>query len=276
MDDPLAPLRQSTLQQAATKLDWAALHSNQVRDRLGDYVNEGAGFNLKELDGAYAIEVFAKPLPAAIYLSAETSIHALRSALDTAVSSLIGAARGDTTRTNFPMHESEEQLRADFCEGKNTCPDCGSERKTRPRQKQIIDHLPELESVLFDTIKPWLGGNDALWLISKLDNIQKHRSLMPILSFSTVNLDFATAEGNVAVGNDLRIYPNNIGILATSKEPIITGEKAIVRVDALIPDGMPGGGKPLVTQLVACNEAARDALIVIYTALKDQPAMQAR
>jgi hypothetical protein len=117
------------------------------------------------------------------------AIHNLNCALDYAwletakrlVPSII------SERTKLPVRKSRDELE-------------GWLKKPGKNIPAILDVSPELSNFLLNDIRPYRGGNRAIWPIHVLDNIDKHRLLIPILS--SVYL-----EGIVAVDDDGNLWP---------------------------------------------------------------------
>src|SRR5690606_22121211 len=92
------------------------------------------------------------------------ALHNLRSALDVMWFAIRhpGGPDWSDRKTQFPI-----------CEGANSFVKAleGIE-KTFP--KPAVDIL--------NNVKPYKGGNDGLWLLSRLNNIDKHNTLIPVYS----------------------------------------------------------------------------------------------
>lgn len=87
------------------------------------------------------------------------ALHNLRSALDILWRHVMGAVDSDR-KTAFPVYPSAEKFEAE------------RSRVVKSRRKTAMDIL--------HAIKPYKGGNDALWALHELDNIDKHRILIPV------------------------------------------------------------------------------------------------
>lgn len=106
----------------------------------------------------------ADPLPPDLAIISGDCIHNLRSALDHLVWQLVLAngRKPEEMRTAFPVWRSE----ADFESG-------------RPGDAKGISK--EALNVLYG-LKPYKGGNDALWRVHKLDIVDKHRLVLALAS----------------------------------------------------------------------------------------------
>jgi hypothetical protein len=98
-------------------------------------------------------------------------IHNLRSALDHLAYQLvwIGTGKTPSSRTYFPI--------ADNCANYSA-----------RRSEQVQGARPEAINAI-DSLKPYKGGNDTLWKLHKLNNVDKHRILIAVGSaFQSINL----------------------------------------------------------------------------------------
>lgn len=104
-----------------------------------------------------------KPVPVRIAHIAGEVIHTLRSTLDHLAYQLLltanpNAPEKERSRVDFPIYDPTKQTEADAF------------RKVQPLGVRAIDAIRK--------VKPYKGGNDLLWAISVLDNINKHRTLL--------------------------------------------------------------------------------------------------
>ena len=79
-----------------------------------------------------------------------------------------------SNHTKFPVREKSEEL-----EGWLKTPG-----KKHPSIHELCSALSEF---LLDEIRPYRGGDHAIWPVHVLDNIDKHRLLIPILSSGDIN-----------------------------------------------------------------------------------------
>jgi hypothetical protein len=72
-----------------------------------------------------------------------------------------------------------------------------SEVEALERYKAIREHLPDFADFILDEIQPYAGGKFKVWELAKLDNIDKHKLLIPITKFSTLlRMDIEDQNGN--------------------------------------------------------------------------------
>lgn len=107
------------------------------------------------------IRLNASP-PSEISIIVAEAVYHLRSSLDQ-LACVLAEANGakDTSQTYFPFAGDE------------------SEFKKRGVQNKINMLHPEAISMLSD-LKPYRGGNDLLWALGRLANIDKHKKIIPI------------------------------------------------------------------------------------------------
>jgi hypothetical protein len=111
-----------------------------------------------------------KEIPATISLMVGDAIHNLRSALDHLVYQLVLANLETPSRdTSFPIYDSASKYKA-HCQAK-------------------IKGISRTAEKLIDAAAPYRGGNDDLWVLHQLNNIDKHRLLVTVgLGYSTLTL----------------------------------------------------------------------------------------
>ena len=110
-----------------------------------------------------------KPLPDDIGLIIGDALHNLKSALDFAVNDIVFLKTGARSKyTKFPVQDSRDKLIATV--------NGGSVRKA---SKTIAD-------LIVDIIKPYKGGNDAIWSLHELNILDKHILLLPVFQVSAL------------------------------------------------------------------------------------------
>jgi len=109
-------------------------------------------------------------LVAELALLTGDAVHNLKCALDYAwigiVERLIPSALGDFT--NFPVRSTEDQLKAAL------------------KGLQINSCAPALFDRIVRDIRPYNGGNDSIWAIHRLDILDKHKLLIPVIEFVAI------------------------------------------------------------------------------------------
>ena len=103
-------------------------------------------------------------------------VHNLRTALDYIIVEFTGL---DSDRISLPVGKGRSDVEA-----------------SRKYQK-IRRKLPLFADFLLDEIQPYAGGKFKLWELAKLDNIDKHKLLIPVTKVSTLlRLDIEDDHGN--------------------------------------------------------------------------------
>jgi hypothetical protein len=110
-------------------------------------------------------------------------VHNLRSALDHLANQLVwvGSGKEPSRRIEFPIAQDATTYE-------------------REKARKVEGMRPETIEAI-DALKPYKGGNDALWKIHELDNIDKHRSL-----FTYANDSFLVADWL----RDVSLFPYNL------------------------------------------------------------------
>jgi hypothetical protein len=204
-----------------------------------------------EATGLHSLDVVSDALNIEIPIIIGDAMHRLRSALDTAISTLILSVSGkEGVRDNFPMHETELNLRATFKEGKRTCAKCEFEETSKPGNKRILKYIPDLERLLFEDFRPWRDGNFPLWALSKLDNINKHKMIMPVfpkVSWEGGVFQWHSKNGaqGMSYGSSFSMSPGDRISLLQIDGSIDVFEYGKFTVELGLPPEVPLGGKPV-------------------------------
>lgn len=114
------------------------------------------------------------------------AVHNLKSALDHAWLAVITrlAPRSLCHKTLFPVYPTPELL------------------EDALRKREIDTSSKALFNVVINDIKPYKGGDHAIWAIHKLDITDKHKLLVPIATYSTITgLKFEDETGKVLSGS---------------------------------------------------------------------------
>lgn len=126
------------------------------------------------------------------------AIHNLRSSLDILWHLLMfpGGGGGKDRFNQFRVYDSRE----DFDKAQRA-------RVVKPARQAVVD--------IYRALKPYKGGNDLLWSLVTLDNIDKHRLLIPVVSAITrfdfnVYSDVTVESGAEEVPAFLRAIMENI------------------------------------------------------------------
>jgi hypothetical protein len=172
-------------------------------------------------------------IPDSIPLILGDAVHNLRSALDYLACELVRSVGVDPKKVYFPISDSPEQYEADSG---------GKTKGMPPEAKNDIDQM-----------RPYRGGNDAIWAIHKLDIIDKHR-LLPTVGMRvgqwTVNLSPTPILYTFAMppileeGSIIGSIPGNT---ETDKQMSVTADIAFGEPEVL-------EGRPLIEALTELGE----------------------
>lgn len=212
---PLVDRRDVLFNSAQMKVNWAnhqiyALHSEFVRFSRESHDRIRAEANLDHSKNALML-YYALNVPPKINLLIGDIVHELSTALDHMYSELIEIFTGKPNkRATFPFHKDKKEFTQDDAIKQVV-------RRGVPR-KLVYD-------VIVDRVRPFETGNRLLWVLRKLDNIDKHRQILTLIKTATVpivdsvntkqNLRFAgitfvmRGEGTISVedvlGSNLKI-----------------------------------------------------------------------
>jgi hypothetical protein len=104
------------------------------------------------------------PIPVEASLIAGDALQNLRSALDHLALAMMRKSKANiSTQSGFPIFDSAE----DYADPKR-----GAARK--------IGGIHDLALQEIDRLKPYKGGNEKLWFLHRLNNIDKHRLLLTV------------------------------------------------------------------------------------------------
>lgn len=121
-------------------------------------VDANTGDNLLKLESI-------SNLPPEIALAVGDALHNLRTAMDHIAFDVLGATEDSIS---FPTGKTRNDLIA-----------------TR-QYKAIKTAMPDFADFIADVIKPYQGGDYQLWEIAALDNLDKHRLVIPVVSIQAL------------------------------------------------------------------------------------------
>ncbi|HWZ42918.1 MAG TPA: hypothetical protein VNW97_05555 [Candidatus Saccharimonadales bacterium] len=147
------------------KIQRAEKHIGELHGVLGAFIKSKPYVISTESNpqsGKFLCEVKeAKEIPAEVALIAGDVLQNLRTALDYLAHALIQANGGTVTKyTSFPIFDDPTKYQAGFI------------GKVEGMRQEPID--------IISAIKPYKGGDNVLWRLHRLNNIDKHRLLFTI------------------------------------------------------------------------------------------------
>lgn len=224
-------MKDMTFVGARLKVQRAQRHIDEVNSILAaflktDFCKLHIEVDAKTGDSLLKFELIAK-LPPEIALAVGDALHNLRTAMDHIAFDVLGATE---EWISFPMGKKRDDLIA--------ARQYGATKKV----------LPDFADFIADVIKPYQGGDYQLWEIGALDNLDKHRLVVPIVSIqalTNVNAEdenhnvfsgctFAVGEGGVlhAVRNAAKMKITSYGKPAAK---ILFGKGTVAENKAVIP-----------------------------------------
>lgn len=159
---------ESRIRHVSLKLERAKSHASDLGDALRSFLQgkpyQVAARHHPETRKLVYFVSSVQPVPDDICLMAADVIQNLVTALDHLAYQLVCAGTGDNPPSPrsiyFPIEDDAERYEAN------------KHRKLEGVTKEAVDAI--------DAIQPYPGGNDALWLLHKLNNIEKHRMLLAV------------------------------------------------------------------------------------------------
>ena len=135
--------------------------------RMDEWLKRGVTIEIKDLpppaDSNLIVAVENELLPLFFQIEFGAYINSIRSSLDILAMVLVKRhnipIRED--RVYFPITKSKE----DFERGGSSA-------------QQFLKGLPEIDQALIADLRPYQGGNEALWTLHHLDIVRKHRRLL--------------------------------------------------------------------------------------------------
>lgn len=202
-------LEEVMFESAKLKVKRANKHISELQAGLIEFVNTKpyeVRSDFDESRGLYGLGVsMTRSVPPEISIILGDVIHNLRSALEHVASDLDFAVTNDRTRSKFPMHETRDNF-------------------VDALEKGVIHtNFPEIADVLMTIIKPYKGGNDTLWKIGKLWNIDKHR--LPVTTYGVTSITGIKVVGpnGFAYSGEVRVEQGRIaGLVATDRPMTVT------------------------------------------------------
>jgi hypothetical protein len=174
-------------------------------------------------------------LPADVPLIMGDAVHNLRSALDYVTRQLFGA---DNERVTFPLVKKREDLENSSAMG------------------LVKKVFPDLAKFIIAKIETHDTGHPSIWAAGRLDNIDKHKLLIPIVSVQAIHdISFINEESNIrGTGNSFTVSEGRVLNAISMPPPVkITGYgKPTAQI--LFAEGQPLEGQPVIPCLVQISQ----------------------
>lgn len=174
------------------KLERAEKHISDLEVAIVVFVKEHPNFIARKVDSNGDEIVYVKyvpDVPPMISAVAGDILQNVRSTLDHLAYRIVTANPAITSRKDiyFPIAEGVNEYMAS-------------------KRRRVIEGASPEAVKRIDALKPYKGGNDALWHLARLNNIDKHRLLlttaMRFKHGSTTKLDYWRMRATIGKGSD--------------------------------------------------------------------------
>jgi hypothetical protein len=208
----------------------------ELEECLQQFLREGAcSVEVHEdaTTGSHLLKVVtSKPLPEDTPLIIGDAANNLRSALDILISAFVQKAGGNIAAGSLPIHETKESLEGAL------------------QRSEIQKVRPDVAQFILNSVKPYKDGNFEVWALSKLDNVNKHRLVIPVVAVTRLSGISARDDNNNTFTN-MTVTVNHgriMNLIQTDARMHITnfGSPAIA---ILFDQGHPFEGRPVVQTL---------------------------
>ncbi len=155
------------------KIERAKHHINDLHERTRQF-EAGDLYSLcihKNADAGNDVleATVTQPVPEDFAAIIGDAPHNLKSALDLVVNAVIFARlREFDDHARFPVRDDRQKLEAAVNGGK------------------ITQASKAVASFIVDTVKPYEGGNDPIWTLHRLNILDKHRLLLPVMQINAI------------------------------------------------------------------------------------------
>lgn len=175
----------------------------------------------------------SKQLPLDIALVVGDVLHNLRAALDLAVwDSVIKAGGTPDHKTMLPFSKTKK----------------GLESSVKNRLKKVAS--TDICDLIINDIRPYPGGDDALYALHRLDIIDKHQLIIPALKATEVRGVCAEGDRGTKIINQLYsiVGDGELCAIKTSENIKITNPGEAI-FEIFFNQGLPYEGKPVMPTL---------------------------
>jgi hypothetical protein len=155
------------LLEAQASVDWPMSQLPGLSKRMDEWLKRGVSIEIKDLpppaDSNLIIAIENELLPLFFQAEVGAYINSIRSSLDILAMALV-------KRHNIPIRE--DRVYFPIARSKEEFERAGS------GGQQFLKGLPAVDQALITNLKPYQGGNEALWTLHHLDIVRKHRRLL--------------------------------------------------------------------------------------------------
>lgn len=245
---------------AGLKIQWANKHINDLNSFLKEFIGSGHYGIFVDKDpetGIYRFKAGSREgTPAEIPLMIGDTTHNLRSALDHIITEIAG---GDKTSVYFPFHKDVETFIST------------TDSRVVKARRDINAGCPGLWDFIVNELKPYESGNHALWAITKLDAVDKHKFIIPIVTVTQVHIKemFDKKHGMTYRDTFIEVRGDRaVGITASQHEFNLEGNVDFT-LEVLFPPGGLFENQPVVPTLFNLSELVAEVLQAIRQFIAD-------
>jgi hypothetical protein len=155
------------LLEAQATVDWVWGQLSPLSQRLEAWLEANVTIEIRDVPPPAThnplVALEKELLPIAFSVEAGAYINTIRSSFDILAMALVRryGLPIDESRVYFPIAESEDAL-------------------VKKGGAPLLQHLPEEDRAKLLSLKPYCGGNTALWALHHLDIVRKHRRLLDV------------------------------------------------------------------------------------------------
>lgn len=244
-------MRTDSFQSARQKVDRAKRHIDELQSVLAAFLQSNFCRLWVDSDpqtGRSVLRYETTPQPPEIPLIIGDAIHNLHVPLDHIASDIARRAGRDGNRVHFPKDETRDGL------------------DRSPHMRRITELAPSLRTVILDEIRPYKAGNYPLWALGKLDNIDKHKLVIPI--FSVVRLNGISAidgAGNFIHNANVDIEPGGRINLGESYRTFKIIDYGTPSFAVMFPEDSHFSGKQVISTLLKLTQLIENIIITLET-----------
>lgn len=238
------------------KIEWAKNHIRGV-EQLVESVTSQGGYAIRPYQdpqtGTYLLYIGPKDggLPASLPLHLGDAIHSLNGVMDYLWSGLARAVDSElASKVTFPRHEMRESL-------------VHALANPRGNHALIKKTFPQVDAFILDVVKPYKRPDGGIWSLNKLDNISKHRLLIPITHIIEFRRDLiarAQDGGTIIHRAGVRIQTHGPSLAMGFRTPFEFNDDAEPILDVVFDPNDPFGGEPVVKTLRNLTEAVAEVI----------------
>jgi len=209
------------LLEAKASVDWPFSQLPDLAKRLDAWLDRSVRIEIRETPPPATenaiVAVEKEWLPLSFNVEVGAYINAIRSSLDILAMALIRRHNIEIRedRVLFPIASSESAFQNRGWAG-----------------RQLLETLPSQDRDTIEALKPYQGGNEALWALHHLDIVRKHRQLLSV-SLKPIHISL---QGSLALGDFTPLATGTIqvndevvlGLLRKGVDPTLVRSKFYV------------------------------------------------